>query len=252
MRRAGFGLIELMISLVVVTIIMIGAYTAFIKSMRSSEKSTAISLMRNRAQVAFELIASDLKEIGSNPKGEVDANNTPLYRITYHPGPLEPSNPKPYDSIAYTFLNTDAACTTFDPLCAADTGNDGKLDLNCRCRQYMVENGTVLRRTYDLATSNVTETPIVNNACLRIMFCNSKLKGTACSDSTCYCCSGLPSECACANQAAGQKPKMAKLILAVLPNEEHLADFDCACRNTALDKSAYIRLENNVYLSNLK
>jgi len=235
--KKGFGLIELMITMVIVTVVMVMVYKYWIQSVKKMTDVVALSSLKRNTSSIFETVTNDLKLIGYNPTNEVDATNHPLFAITHHPSP--------YDSLTYSAFNPDPLCTKtiWNASCG---GSSNPPVVSCTCTRYWVDSDRNLVKSYfDFnATPNTQDQILARNACVRFLYCNTTTNSS------------------CADQDGDPAPTMIKLILAVAPDTNAAANFSATgcldsdpatpcCEIPGLGPTEYIRFEKNVYLTNI-
>lgn len=67
MRAAGFSLIELMIALILGLLVVAAAIGIFVSNRQAYRSTQSVGRMQESSQVAFELMARDIREAGANP-----------------------------------------------------------------------------------------------------------------------------------------------------------------------------------------
>jgi prepilin-type N-terminal cleavage/methylation domain-containing protein len=241
----GFGLIELMISIVLATILMIGIYKYWIKSVTNMSDQVKISTLQKMAQRSVFEIVNELKLVGYNPRSKTDPNNSGApFGVIAHPQ---------VDDITFSYYNelSDPAYT--GPLFTPPT----TLCQNpwCTRTRYFVDSGVLKKQFFNSAVNNPIATDfdtmtLLNNTCLRFTFWDST------ANTPCACQTGLKCDMTSGNcttiGANDFPPKVMRLILAALPEPDRLSDFNSSCIIPDLDPAKYIRFEKTIYLTNLR
>jgi len=223
----GFGLLELLISVALVAVIMMGIYKYWIKSYTNMSETVKMSTLKKKSQIAFNNLINDLKLIGYNPSQITDTTTKRSpFTITSHPSP--------YNSILFNYYNPDfPACTTAQ---------------ECRTQYFVDSNNRLIRWYYDETTSNSEPMTILQNVCLLMLYCDPELLSDDATKS-CYCNGNFNTNCS--DQSASPPPNKMKVVLAVLPNDQFINSFDSACYNSDLDQPNYIRFEKSFKLVNI-
>lgn len=78
-RTSGFTLIELMIAMVLGLLVLGAAFSIFLSSQRAYQASQGLGRIQESSQVAFEMMARDLREAGASP---CDSTKTPANIVT--------------------------------------------------------------------------------------------------------------------------------------------------------------------------
>ena len=90
-KKHGFGLIELLISIVISSVVMLGVYRYWIKGVQTMSDTVKVSAIKARAQKTFNSLVNDLKFLGYNPRAKRDPNN--CIDASKNPIPCPASNP---------------------------------------------------------------------------------------------------------------------------------------------------------------
>src|SRR5437763_962614 len=99
-RIKGFSLVELMITSVIILSTSILVYKYWIKQTRTMSDSVIYSSLKERSNFVANSIIRDLKEIGFNPMSGTEPTTNKEFTVLDHP--------YPYDSILYSFYNSDS------------------------------------------------------------------------------------------------------------------------------------------------
>lgn len=72
-RVRGFSLIELMVSIVIGLLVLLGVMNLFLSTMRTNRTTESVSRVQENARIAFELMAFGLRQAGGTPCGTQSA-----------------------------------------------------------------------------------------------------------------------------------------------------------------------------------
>lgn len=68
-RQSGFTIVELMIALVLSLVVVGGAISIYLNNQESFRTNDSLAKIQENTRFAFELLARDIREAGSNPCG---------------------------------------------------------------------------------------------------------------------------------------------------------------------------------------
>lgn len=74
-RQQGFGLVELMVSMVLGLILIGGVLSIFLSNQQAFRTNEGLARVQENARISFELMAREIREAGGNPCGAKDVVN---------------------------------------------------------------------------------------------------------------------------------------------------------------------------------
>jgi len=251
----GFGLIELLATLVLTSIVLIVVYKYSIKGVRTMTDTTRLAAIEANARRAFNSSIQDLKFIGYNPKGYLHpTTNRSIFGIRNQnfEGSLTHIGPD-YDSLTFSFYNPDFYPTIGDPPAPDPARECQGTEIQCTQSVLYIDNGYFKKDYFDSNSDQKETLTLLGNACVRFLYCDSTLVNDPLTID-CYCSSKLPSEPNgnCTDQSMNPPPSSLKFIMAVVPDQKYMSFFTSTCHNTALQSKEYIRFEKIVHLTNLR
>lgn len=118
-RVSGFTLIELMIAMVLGLLVLGAAFGIFLSSQRTYQASQGLGRIQENSQIAFEMMARDLREAGASP---CDVTITPANIVTNPPPPWYANWAEPLKGYQNSGLSGQVAGT--DAIELIRTGDD--------------------------------------------------------------------------------------------------------------------------------
>lgn len=225
LSKRGFGMIELLISSVIMAVLMIAIYKYSIKSTKTVSNKARQTATEAKLRMIFNSVSGDLQLAGYNPNDIAVGGVSPF---------VLKARPAGLSSLEFSFYNSDHPSCTNGP--------------ECSTRYYLDSERKLIKTYYDESTSSTKQMIMLNNACVYFLYCDSDLEEDP-STTDCYC--SPDSSLNCSDQSIA-RARVIKLVVATVFDEKDVAGFDAACRHTSLDEGQYARMEKRIFLSNMR